>query len=858
MKDGRIFIAGYFGFGNLGDEAILSAMLGEFRKLRPSLQATVTSGKPSETARSHGVETVPWRDPVAIEQAVRLADLVLIGGGGLFQDYWGFNPDTMLSESHAGLSFYAAPAVLAALHRKPLMLYAVGVGPLLSEVGRRFTKAVSETASAITVRDPASKRHLEFLGVPGSRIVLSADPAFALNAADESRTHDLIASLGLTGAPSPRVVVALRHWDIGVAPEFWERETAQGLDTFLGREGGSVLFVPFQRIAGRLENDVAVAERVRSRMKHRKSTFLLDKDCSPAEIAGLLSRFDLVLGMRLHAGILAVAGGVPLVALSYDPKVAQLMEQIGFPDFAIELGEIRAQRLTDTMRRALAQRDTYGQALRGARERMRGLAQENARLAVELLRPQTEEVSDPTAELPLLVAHAIRSQLRAIQDLQTDLPRLVAARNELLKIHGSRFWRFASVYWAVCRWVQQPFRDRGAEPAPAIGPVTARNETPPQESPDVRKGADPDSYQKQLAAVAARIGQSKGLVILLPSARWAIPLAQRPHHLARAFAQEGYTAVFHTPDTHDDVDGFKEIEPNLFLFHGPEGLLWQLPEPLLWTLAYNFDQKDAYPRSAQVVYDWIDDLEIFPHQRRALLEQNHARGLEEATLVACVAQRLHQRALQRRPDALYLPNGVDFDRFANDSAPLPEDLAGLLESKKPIAGYYGALAEWFDYELLDSVAQHRQDWNFLLIGPMYDQSLLSQPILTRSNVTWLGPREYHTLPGYLGAFDVATIPFRINDITLATSPLKLYEYFAAGKPVITTPMPECQAFSEVHIVRTLEDFSAALDRAKQEGRDPRFRERLRLLARANSWTERVRLVLEQLARASSHAVPATR
>jgi polysaccharide pyruvyl transferase CsaB len=471
----RIFVAGYFGFGNLGDEAILSAMLAELRGLRPSLRATVTSGKPSETAKSHGVEAVPWRDPVAIEQAVRLADLVLIGGGGLFQDYWGFNPDTMLSESHAGLSFYAAPAVLAALHRKPLMLYAVGIGPLPSEVSRRFTKAVSETASAITVRDPASKRHLESLGVPGSKIVLSADPAFTLTPADESRTHDLIASLGLTGAPSPRVAVALRHWDIGVAPEFWERETALGLDMFLSREGGSVLFVPFQRLEGQLENDVAVAERVRSQMKHRDSTFLLDKDSSPLEIAGLLSQFDLVLGMRLHAGILAVVGGVPLVALSYDPKVTQLMEQIGFPDFAIDLGEVRAPRLADTMRRALAQRDTYAQTLRGARERMRELAQENARLAVELLKPQTAEDSDLTAELPSLVARAIRSQVRTIQDLQID-------RSELLKIHSSRFWRFASVYWAVSRWVKHLFRVPGSRLPPTTAPNVAQGKSGRQDT----------------------------------------------------------------------------------------------------------------------------------------------------------------------------------------------------------------------------------------------------------------------------------------------------------------------------------------------------------------------------------------
>jgi hypothetical protein len=86
----------------------------------------------------------------------------------------------------------------------------------------------------------------------------------------------------------------------------------------------------------------------------------------------------------------------------------------------------------------------------------------------------------------------------------------------------------------------------------------------------------------------------------------------------------------------------------------------------------------------------------------------------------------------------------------------------------------------------------------------------------------------------------------INDITLATSPLKLFEYFAGGKPVISTPMPECEAFAEVHIARNAEEFSLALDRAKTEGEDLQFRERLRTLGRENSWTTRVQLVLEHL------------
>ena len=353
----------------------------------------------------------------------------------------------------------------------------------------------------------------------------------------------------------------------------------------------------------------------------------------------------------------------------------------------------------------------------------------------------------------------------------------------------------------------------------------------------------------QLSAVAARVRNSKGAVIFLPSVGWEIVNTQRTHHLAREFVRQGYVAVFDSSNSYDDVNGFKEVEPNLFLFRGPDNVLPEIVDPILWTLPYNFDRRDAYVNVTRTVYDWIDEFEVFNFER-TFLGKNHKRALEEATLVVSVARRLHERASQTRPDALYLPNGVEYERFADDSVPLPvdSDIDRLRRNERPIAGYYGAMSEWFDYDLLDAVAESRPDWSFLLIGPMYDDSLRKRgrSMLKRTNLRWLGPREYEELPGYLRLFDVAMIPFLINDITQATSPLKLYEYFAGAKPVIATPMTECQAFPEVLIARDSEEFSRALDTAKARAADDAFRDRLRQLGRENSWSARVKSVVEHL------------
>jgi glycosyltransferase involved in cell wall biosynthesis len=365
----------------------------------------------------------------------------------------------------------------------------------------------------------------------------------------------------------------------------------------------------------------------------------------------------------------------------------------------------------------------------------------------------------------------------------------------------------------------------------------------------ILKRTNPNTYRRQLQAILERARNSKGVIIFLPSVGWDLINVQRSHHLARQFARGGYISIFDCTNAYDDVDGFREIEPNLFLFRADEHYLYEFPQAVLWALTYNFDRKDAYPSHFQTVYDWIDDIEVFPYDRQ-FMEANHQRALQESTVVASVAKRLHQQAIVVRPEAIYLPNGVDDKHFANAGIKLPDDsdLRLLLEEGKPIAGYYGAFAEWFDYEKLEQLAVLRPDWNFLLIGQRYDLSMSQRgaSLLKRSNVHWIGPRKYEVLPAYLRIFDVAMIPFLINDITLATSPLKLYEYFAGGKPVVTSPMPECMAYSEVFAVEHLQEFSEALDKARIQGRDQGFCDHLRNLARQNSWSARVQTLEKYL------------
>jgi len=355
--------------------------------------------------------------------------------------------------------------------------------------------------------------------------------------------------------------------------------------------------------------------------------------------------------------------------------------------------------------------------------------------------------------------------------------------------------------------------------------------------------------------VLARVAAREGVVIFPRSIDWNVDLFQRPHHLARGLARAGWLAIYVGGPRDGHFAGFREIEPNLYVFRGPDEILHQIPHPWLWCFCYNFHAKDTFPPNTTVVYDLIDEPRVHPFGRRFLM-RNHRRALREATLVTCVARAL-ERLLAPRPDALYLPNGVENEHFAADSLPRPDDaeLRDLLRDDKPVAGYYGALAMWFDCDLLDQVAVRRPDWRFLLIGPDYDGTVLRHRLLQRPNVLRLGPRPYAALPAYLQLFDVAMIPFRLNRVTRATSPLKLFEYFAGGKPVITTPLPECQAFAEVYVVDGVERFCAALDDARAAGQDPAYRRRLQEIAGRHSWQQRVETVLVRL-RTSPGNMPA--
>ena len=356
-------------------------------------------------------------------------------------------------------------------------------------------------------------------------------------------------------------------------------------------------------------------------------------------------------------------------------------------------------------------------------------------------------------------------------------------------------------------------------------------------------------YGRELRETLASHPDRKGVILFAPSANWNTPLFQRPHQLAIALAEMGYLALYCVYiDSPDEVETFREIRPNLILCRVPPQTFRGFDEIATVSFTHNYPWVKR-AGSRRIIYELIDKFEIWSDFPGPLMRSYHRQLLERATVVAGTATDLMAELKPRRPDAILCPNGVDYAHFAADAAQagdIPDDLREIVARGKPIIGYYGALAEWFDYDLWARTARALPDYEFVLVGPEYDLKLANTAIAGVANIHWLGPRPYAALPGYLRHFTVATIPFVVNEAINAVSPLKLFEYMAGGKPVVTSDLVECRKYPVTLIARTPDEWVTRLRQAVALAHDSAYLERLDATARENTWQARARLLTAAL------------
>ena len=210
-----------------------------------------------------------------------------------------------------------------------------------------------------------------------------------------------------------------------------------------------------------------------------------------------------------------------------------------------------------------------------------------------------------------------------------------------------------------------------------------------------------------------------------------------------------------------------------------------------------------------LVYHCSDDYTAVP-SFPASFPQLEEELISRCDGVIATSEKLRQSKLHWNPNTFTVTNGADIQHFARTQAADTEIASELRDLERPVIGYVGSIFRWINQRWIKQAAK-RLKGSFVFIGPIQTDVSCLEGL---PNVHFLGPRPYDVLPNYLRGFDVATVPFTMDKVTLQSSPIKFYEYLAAGLPIVATRLPDLEPLGHlVHLVESAEEFISALQRA---------------------------------------------
>jgi len=456
------------------------------------------------------------------------------------------------------------------------------------------------------------------------------------------------------------------------------------------------------------------------------------------------------------------------------------------------------------------------------------------RLAREVLKAHEKELEAQATS----AREREQSLLQEVQRLQTEAERW----------QQSRVWKAANVYWRGRRFLRRLL----GRPLP-LGPET----TGPAHT-----AAEEGSVRRVSAPVVRRNAFD---IVCFPMIDWHFRF-QRPQQLATRLAAAGHRVFYIAQDFRAGGPPF-ELRPltqNVFeaSLRGPRRTvyrheldesererLWQSLDalrrelglgatvslvhlPYWWPLAKQAWQRWAWP----VVYDCMDHHAGFTDSYPPWLARLEEELVAEARLVTASSAALYAKTERQNTSVLLLRNACDYEHFSQVGTRPHEG--------QRVVGYYGAIAAWFDTDLLAELAERRPLWRFLLVGSTCGADL--SRLRKLGNVELVGEQTYRALPYWLDRMDVLLFPFHRTALTEATNPVKVYEILAAGKPVVSVPLPELAAMQPlVRLAETAEEFEAAIDAALQEA-DPDAVNKRRAFARRETWESRTEALTPRL------------
>jgi glycosyltransferase involved in cell wall biosynthesis len=275
-----------------------------------------------------------------------------------------------------------------------------------------------------------------------------------------------------------------------------------------------------------------------------------------------------------------------------------------------------------------------------------------------------------------------------------------------------------------------------------------------------------------------------------------------------------------------------------------------IDDAVLWVYHPGYGDAVASIPHRLIVYDCVDEYTAFPEFRRkkAWIAERERKLCARAGVVACTAPSLFESKQHLAPGRTHFVHNVgDAAHFAQALEPGLAVAGDISALPRPIIGFVGAVSDYkLDIDWLLHLSAARPGWSIVLVGPtgVADPSTDVGKLQARPNVHLLGHRSYEQLPSYLKGFDVAVIPYRLNDYTRAVFPIKFFEFLASGRPVVISQLPAVREYWDaVRVAETPEAFVAACEAALAED-TPQAREKRLELSRQNSWDSRVKKLLD--------------
>lgn len=332
------------------------------------------------------------------------------------------------------------------------------------------------------------------------------------------------------------------------------------------------------------------------------------------------------------------------------------------------------------------------------------------------------------------------------------------------------------------------------------------------------------SKSKKLLPVDLKRNGSKYDIIFFSIINYDYKYHQRPQHIADFFSEKGHQVhyfntnfskngtqvhevnknlrmvnlsseenfIIHTNFSNPHADIYKELDDYIAAYNITDCVVFiEFPN---WVYLGKYLKKKY---GFKVVFDVLDDFEGF-HPDDPILLQSFEDLFNTSDLVITTSTFLYEKCAKLHDNVKIVRNGVEFKHFNHFYS------KGRIDNKKPVIGYYGALADWFDFDKVEYLAKTRPEYDIVLIGDVKDSDGTNiERLNCLNNLKLLGPKDYNELPHYLKTFDVALIPFKQDkDLIKATNPVKFYEYLSMGKKIVATEIPELIDYKDILLYLT--------------------------------------------------------